>query len=166
MCIIVFRWESSSGLFFYNKYNIFVFRKNYGAALRTRRVKTQPSHGTERSASVRGRRGRKSAKRRRRKRRNVKRRENAKGRRSGSVRGSETESGSEIARGTGGRDEATPTAATPAEHQRRNGAGPAIAGGPGAETGTENGSAAGVSDCPKQLKYLLFVMFLLSLKRF
>lgn len=128
--------------FFFKGIIIFVFRKNCDGVLRTHQVKTQSSNGTEKIESVRGRKERKSAKRRRKRRRKERKRENVKGRRS--VRGSETENGSEIVTGTGGHDGATPTAATPAVHRTRNGAGPATAGAP--ESGTESGSAAGMSD--------------------
>lgn len=115
-------------------------------------MKAQRSRGTEKTASVRGRKGRKSAKRRKRRkrsgRRSVKRRGN--GRESGSVRGRETENGTEIETGTGtaGHAGATLTAATPVEHRTGKGADPEIAGGPGAETrtGRGNANAAGMAE--------------------
>lgn len=66
----------------------------------------------------------------------------------GSENGRESGSGTERETETGERAEATPTAATPAEHRTENGAGHAIAVGPGAETRTERGNAnaAGTAD--------------------
>lgn len=109
-------------------------------------MKPQLSKGTEKTASVSGRKGRKSAKRRKRRRRSEKRNVRRRGNVRGSERRRETENGTEIE--TGGHAEATPTAAIPVEHQTGNGAGPVIAGGPGAETRTEKGNAnaAGMAD--------------------
>lgn len=111
-------------------------------------MKPQLSGKTEKTVSARGRKGRKSAKRRKRRRRSGKK--NARRRRSGrgSARGRETETENGTAIETGGHAEATPTAATPVEHQTENGADPVIGGGPGAETRTERGNAnaAGMAD--------------------
>lgn len=128
---------------------MFTFRRNYVAAQRTLKVKTQHLKGTEKTASARGRKGRKNAKKRKRRRRSVRKNGRRRGnaRESGSVRGRETENGTEIetrrgtGTGTGGHGEATRTAATPVEHQTGKGAGPVIGGGPGAETRRESGSA-------------------------
>lgn len=131
---------------------LFTLRRNYVGAQKTPQVKTQRSRGTEKTVSARGRKGRKSARRRRRRRRSGRRRRRRNGneRERRSVRGRETENGTEIetGRGTGGCAEATPTVVTPVERQTGNGADPAIAGGPGAETrrGRGNASAAGTAD--------------------
>lgn len=106
-------------------------------------MKTRHLKGTEKTVSERGRKGRKSVKRRKRRRRSVRRngRRRRNARESGNARGRETENGTEIETGTGGHGEATQTAVTPVERQTGKGAGPVIAGGPGAETRRGRGSA-------------------------
>lgn len=140
-------------------------RRNYGAAQKTLKVKTQLSRGTEKTVSEKERNGRKSAKRRKRRRRSgrrsAKRRGNEK--ESGSARGSETENGTETEKetetgiGTGEHGAATPTAATPVGRRTGKGADPVIAGGPGAETRTERGNAnaAGMVDVDCLHPYLM-----------
>lgn len=125
---------------------ICVLRKNSDVALRTLKARALLSNGTEKSESVSGRSGRRSAKRRKRRRRSGKRRRNGRKRENGRKRGSETENGSESGTVRDGRGEATPTVATPAERRRRGGADPATAGGLEAGNGTGNGSAAGIVD--------------------
>lgn len=107
---------------------------------------------TEKIASVRGRRGRKSVKRRKRRRRRGKKsvRRRGKKRESGSVTGRETGNATEIETGReieiGGHAEAILTADTPVEHPTGKGAGHGIVGGPGAETRKGNANAAGMPD--------------------
>lgn len=92
---------------------------------------------------MRGRKGRKSARRKKKRRRSGKKRRSE--RRSVTARGTEnvTEKGREIE----GHDEATQTAVTQVVHQTGKGADLATVGGPGAETrtGRGTGSAAGMS---------------------
>lgn len=172
---VTVRYEMVCNAFFnfYFSLTLHLLRKNCADALKTLRVKPQPSEEKEKIGSGRGRRGRKSAKRVKRRRRSAKRSGRRRGNKKGSesVRGREKErengteketgretgsgTGTERGRGTergigigiGGHVEATPAAATPVEHQTGNGADPAIAGGPGAETrtGTGNANEAGMT---------------------
>lgn len=123
-----------------------VYRRNCGVALRNLRGKIRPSSGTEKTVSVRGRSGRRSARKRKRRRRKEKKRRNGSGRESGSVRrkGTGRGRGSETARGIGDPAGATRTAATPAARRIGNGADRVIAGDQGAEIRTGNASVAGM----------------------
>jgi len=129
---------------------LFAVRRNSVVAQKSPLMRAQRLRRTEKTASVNGRKGRKSAKRRKKRRKNarrsVKRRRNERK----SANGRKTENGTEIEtrRGTAGCAGATLTAATPVEHQTGKGADPEIAGAPGAETrrGRGNASAAGMGD--------------------
>lgn len=123
-------------------------RRNYDGAPKTGKAKTRLSGRTEKTESVKGRNGRKSAKRKRRRKRSVKRnarrsgRENVRGRETGNGNGNGTAKKKEEG------SEATRTAATPVGLQTGRGADLVTAGGPEAETRTERGSAgaAGTTD--------------------
>lgn len=123
---------------------LLVFRRNYDGALKTDKAKTRLSGRTEKTESVKGRNGRKSARRRKRRKRSAKR--NARRSARGNARGRETGNGTEKKKGGG--TEATQTAATPVELQTGRGADLVIAEDPEAETRTERGSAgaAGTAD--------------------
>lgn len=121
-----------------------MFRRNYDDAPKTDKAKTRLSGRTEKTASGKGRNGRRSAKRRKRRKRSGKR--NARRSVRGNARGRETGNGTEKKKG--GHAEATQTAATPVGLQTGRGADPVIVGDPEAETRTERGSAdaAGTDD--------------------
>lgn len=92
---------------------------------------------TEKTGSVNGRSGRKSAKRRRRRKRSGKKN----GRRSASGNARERETGNGTEKRNAGGAEATQTAATPVGPRTGKGADLVIAGDPEAETKTERGNA-------------------------
>lgn len=120
------------------------FRRNFGGARKTDKGKTQLFGRTEKTGSVSGRSGRKSAKRRRRRKRSGKK--NA--RRSASGNASERETGNGTEKRNAGGAEATQTAATPVGPRTGKGADLVIVGDPEAETKTERGSAGAAGEAP------------------